>query len=127
MSLGIAVAVILMSLGVAFVATKIRKPIHPEVVVGDVGERPGVVMFTSTDCATCKKAIARLKASSLPFREVTHELEPVRFEVWEVIAVPLTVFIDDDSKVVAALPGVPSRRAIASAARRAGVSSVSVG
>ena len=123
----VALVVVVVALGVAYLAKKVRRPIHPEVVVGDIGDRPGIVMFTSTDCSTCKKAIDRLKAASLPFREVTHELEPARFETWEVVAVPLTVFVDVDSHVVAALTGVPSKRAIADAARRAGVSAVSTG
>lgn len=117
----VALGVVGVALVAAFIATKVRKPIHPDIVVGDVGDRPGVVMFTSTDCSTCKQAIARLKESSIPFREVTHELEPTRFESWEIVAVPLTVFLDSASTVVAMLPGVPSRRALRKAAANAGV------
>lgn len=117
----IAGGVVALALAVAYVATKMRRPIHPAIVVGTVGDRPGVVMFTSTDCATCKEAIGRLKAASIPFREVTHELEPARFEEWEVMAVPLTVFLTESSEPVALLTGVPSKRAISRARVRAGI------
>lgn len=117
----VAVGVIVLSLLIAFVASKVRRPIHPDIVVGEVGDRPGVVLFTSTDCSTCKKTIARLKAASVPFREVTHELEPTRFESWEVVAVPLAVFLDESSEPVALLTGVPTARAIRKAAVHAGL------
>jgi hypothetical protein len=117
----VALGVVALALGVAYVASKIRRPIHPDIVVGDVGDRPGVVMFTSTDCSTCKQAIGRLKTAQVPFREVTHELEPARFEEWEVLAVPLTVFLNESSEAVAVLTGVPTKRAIGRAAARAGI------
>ena len=117
----IAVGVVVVALAIAYAATKMRRPIHPDIVVGDVGERPGVVMFTSTDCSTCKQTIERLKAAAIPFREVTHELEPARFETWEVMAVPLTVFLNESSEAVALLTGVPTKRAIVRAAARAGI------
>ncbi len=121
MRVAVAVAVIAVALVVAFVATKLRRPVHPTIAVGDIGERPGVVLFSSTDCKTCKETIARLKALSVPFREVTYELEPHRFEEWEIVAVPLTVFVDVDSHPVATLTGVPSKRTLANAAAVAGV------
>jgi glutaredoxin len=121
----VAGGVIAVSLLIAVAASKFTRPLHPSVVVGEVGDRPGVVLFTSTDCTTCKKAIERLKAASVPFREVTHELEPARFESWEVVAVPLTVFVDASDRVVATLTGVPSNRAIRKAARSAGVPTAS--
>lgn len=120
-----AVAVILAALAVAFVATKIRKPVHPTIVVGDIGDRPGVLLFSSTDCTTCKETIARLKDLAVPFREVTYELEPHRFEEWEIVAVPLTVFVDAGSEPVAVLTGVPSKRTLAKSAALAGVPSAS--
>lgn len=117
----IAVVVIGVALVAAFVATKLRRPIHPTIVVGDIGDRPGIVLFSSTDCTTCKETIARLKALVVPFREVTYELEPHRFEEWEIVAVPLTVFVDADSLPIAVLTGVPSKRTLAKAAALAGV------
>lgn len=107
---------------VAFIAKSVRKPIHPTVFVGDLGDRPGVVLFTSTDCSSCKKAIARLKDMSVPFREVTHELEPQQFEEWEVVAVPLTVVLDVDGDAVEVISGVPPKRSLRNALKSAGVS-----
>ncbi len=119
--LAIAAVVIAVAVGVSYLAKAVRKPMHPSIVIGDVGDRPGVVLFTSTDCSSCKKAIARLKELSVPFREVTHELEPNQFEAWEVVAVPLTVVIDDDGDAVDVISGVPPKRHLLKAARSAGV------
>lgn len=106
---------------IALVARKLVRPIHPGITVGDVGDRPGVVLFTSTDCTNCKEAIASLKAESVPFREITHELEPQRFESWTVLAVPLTVVLDADGGVVEMMSGVPRRRTLRKAIRVAGI------
>jgi hypothetical protein len=113
--------VIVVAAAFAFVAKAVRRPIHPTVRVGDLGDRPGVVLFTSTDCSNCKRAIARLKDLAIPFREVTHELEPRQLEAWEVVAVPLTVVLDADGEAVAVLSGVPARRAIVKAVRSVGM------
>lgn len=102
-------------------ANRIRRPIHPEIAVGDIGDRPGVVLFTSTDCSNCKRTIARLKDLAIPFREVTHELEPQHFEGWRIVAVPLTVVLNADSEPVATLTGTPSRRELIRATTAAGV------
>lgn len=117
----IALGVIVVAAAFAFVAKAVRRPIHPTVRVGDLGDRPGVVLFTSTDCSNCKRAIARLKDLAIPFREVTHELEPRQLEAWEVVAVPLTVVLDADGEAVAVLSGVPARRAIVKAVRSVGM------
>lgn len=117
----IALGVVLVAVAIAFVAKAIRKPIHPTVQVGDLGDRPGVVLFTSTDCSNCKKAIARLKELSIPYREVTHELEPKQLEAWGVVAVPLTVVLDSDNNAVAVMSGVPSKRPLVDAVRSSGI------
>jgi hypothetical protein len=105
----------------AYVARRASKPIHPEIMVGDVGDRPGVVLFTSTDCSNCKAAIAVLKGASIPFREVTHDLEPQRFETWAVVAVPLTVVLDADGNIVDSMTGVPRAKALVRSVRAAGI------
>lgn len=110
-----------LALFAAMAARKLRQPVHPKLSVGDVGDRPGVVLFTSTDCGNCKAAIAVLKDESIPFREVTHDLEPHRFENWDVLAVPLTVVLDADGGVVKMMSGVPQRRALIRAVRIAGI------
>jgi glutaredoxin len=115
------VLVFAVALIIALVARKLKRPTHPMLSVGDVGDRPGVVLFTSTDCSNCREAIALLKTSGIPFREVTHDLEPQRFETWDVLAVPLTVVIDADSRIVEMMSGVPRRRRLARAVRAAGI------
>ncbi len=118
----VAVGVIASALVLAAVANRYRKPVHPEVQVGEVGARPGVVLFTSTDCSTCKRTIERLKKLDLPYREITYELEPHRFDTWGVVAVPLTVFVDADDHVGRVFTGVPSRRRLRGAASSVGIS-----
>ncbi len=117
----VAVGVIASALVFAAVLNRYRRPVHPTVSVGEVGDRPGVVLFTSTDCSNCKRTIERLKQLGMPYREVTYELESTRFDSWGVVAVPLTVFVDGDGHVGDVLTGVPSRRKLAGAAKAAGV------
>jgi glutaredoxin len=117
----VVVVVVAAALAVAFVLRRAQRPVHPEISVGDVGDRPGVVLFTSTDCSNCKKAIALLESESVPFREVTHDLEPQRFETWDVVAVPLIVVVDAEGGIVETMSGIPRRRTLTSAVRRAGI------
>ena len=105
----------------AYAIGRVRRPPHPEITVGSVGDRPGVVMFTSTTCPTCKEAIARLEEVGAPFREVTSDLEPQRFETWGVVAVPVTVVLDSESSVVATFSGVPPARPLRRALASAGI------
>lgn len=105
----------------AVVANRYRTPMHPEIDVTGLGDRPGIVLFSSVDCSNCKATIANLKEAGLPYREVTHELEGQRFEEQGVIAVPLTVFVTEDGSTSAILPGVPKVRTLKSEARRIGV------
>jgi glutaredoxin len=118
----VAIGVIVSALLLAAVLNRYRRPVHPTVSVGEVGDRPGVVLFTSTDCSNCKRTIERLKKLDVPYREVTYELESQRFADWGVVAVPLTVFVDGDSHVEYAFTGVPSRRKLVRAAKAAGIS-----
>ncbi len=111
--------VMVVAVAVGLVLRKTRRPVHPDLTVGDVGTRPGVVLFTSTDCSNCKDAIAVLEGESIPFREVTHDLEPHRFETWNILAVPLTVVLDAEGDVVGMFAGVPGRRRLVRAVRRA--------
>lgn len=106
---------------VALVLAKFLRPKHPDVIVGDEGDRPGIVLFTSTDCSTCKQAIARIRESGLTFREITYDLEPQRFDAWGVTGVPLTVVLDESGDVIDGISGVPKARRIRRAADRAGI------
>lgn len=111
--------VIALALLIAWVASRLARPHHPPVDVGDLASRPGVVVFTSTDCSSCKEALAVARSQSLPVREVTNELESARLEAAGVLAVPLTVVVDGTGSQVASFAGVPRRRALRRAVRRA--------
>lgn len=115
------IAAVSVALVVAMVLHRAQRPVHPTVSVGDAGDRPGVVLFTSTDCGNCKKAIALLESEEIPFREVTHDLEPQRFETWDVVAVPLTVVVDAQGDIVETMSGVPRRKTLVRAVRLAGI------
>lgn len=105
----------------ALVINRFRKPPHPSLVVRSDGDRPGVVLFTSLDCTSCRETIALLRSEGVAYREITHELEPQRFEAWRVLAVPLTVVLDAESVVIDAIAGVPTPRRLAHAFRSAGL------
>lgn len=111
-------AVVVLAIVVARLAGRWSRPSHPPVVVSGLELDPGVVLFTSTDCATCRDARARVQSLDVPFREVTYELEQNRFESAGVVAVPLTVVVGPRGEVVAQFTGVPPRRALARAVAR---------
>ena len=115
------VAVLIAARFVAMGFSRFIRPSHPDISVGEVGERPGVVMFTSTDCSTCREAIQRLRDVGVPFRQITYELEPERFDTWRVGAVPLTVVIDAESNVVSVTTGVPPAKQLRRDIARAGI------
>ena len=115
------VVVLVLARVVALILARFLRPKHPDVTVGDEGGRPGIVLFTSTDCSTCKQTISRIEQSGISFREITHELEPHRFESWGISGVPLTVVLDSASVVVDLITGVPSLRRIRRAAQSAGI------
>ncbi|GMQ97831.1 MAG: hypothetical protein BMS9Abin17_0334 [Acidimicrobiia bacterium] len=117
------VAAVIVVLGlarlVALVLARFLRPKHPDVIVGDEGDRPGIVLFTSTDCSTCKRAISRIHESGLTFREITYDLEPQRFDAWGVTGVPLTIVLDAAGSIVDGMSGVPSIRRLRRAAQKA--------
>lgn len=112
----VAGAIIAASGAVGLLAARWSRPSHPAVDLDGLGLPPGIVMFTATDCATCKEARARAEVLGLPLREVTHELEGALFARAGVEAVPLTAFVDGNGKVVAQFVGVPRRGALRHAA-----------
>lgn len=115
-------AVVLLAASIAWIVRRFRMPPHPAVTVGEVGDRPGVVLFTSTTCSTCSDVIARLESLDVGFREVTNELEPQRFAAWGVAAVPVTVVVDAHGRAVATFSGIPRTRPLRRAMRDAGIS-----
>ncbi|MGI9665502.1 MAG: glutaredoxin domain-containing protein [Acidimicrobiia bacterium] len=112
---------VVVALLVAWVLRRYARPPHPTVDVGEVGDRPGVVLFTSTTCPTCKEVVSLFREMGLPYREVTSDLEEKRFETWGIVAVPVTVVVDDADTVVATFSGVPRRRSLDRAVRSAGI------
>ncbi|MBT8208196.1 MAG: hypothetical protein HKN07_08285 [Acidimicrobiia bacterium] len=93
---------------------------HPFVDLSGLDLPNGIVIFTSTDCAKCKDAVAVLKGISAPVREVAWELEPGVQQQASVESVPLTVVRDKDGSTVAQFTGVPSSVRLRRAVKRAG-------
>ncbi len=87
-----------------------QRPVHATVTLDGYEFPEGFVVFTSTECVNCKTALARLKATDLPVREVTWELEGKTIEALGVAAVPLVVKVGPDGSAVAQTVGVPSQR-----------------
>ncbi len=102
---------------VAIATRRWQRPTHDRVDVHGLGLPSGIVIFTSTECARCKDALAVVRRTGVPMREVTWELEPQIIERAGVTAVPLTVVIDETGSVLDQVVGVPRmrrlRRAIA--------------
>jgi len=117
----VVIAAILVVIAVSRLIARWQGPAHPPIDLGDFGPRPGVVVFTSTDCANCKEALAAVRSLGVPYREVTWELEPAVFDGIGVEAVPLTTVVDDEGGVEFLSAGVPRKRSLLHAAQRAGV------
>lgn len=105
-------------LGAAYATRRWQRPGHPRLDLAGAGFDPGVVLFTSTDCTTCKDALAVVKPLDIPLREVTWELEAPMLEKLDVSAVPLTVFVGTDGEIVDQIVGVPRRSRLRRAAAR---------
>lgn len=119
--LGVVVAVIVLASALAFVIGRLSRPTHPGISVGDLGDRPGVILFTSTTCSTCKETIALYENLGVPFREVTNELEPQRFDEWGIVAVPVTVVVDAEGTAIRTFSGSPRKRPLLAALSAAGI------
>ena len=98
-----------------------QKPPHPPLDLTGLGDRPGVVVFTSTDCPTCVEAMRTVSEVSAPVREVTWELEPNLFDQYQVEAVPLIAVLDREGRSVMFETGAPNRNRIRKAIRAAGI------
>ena len=109
-----------LAVGVARLAARWQRPVHRSPDLGGLGMPAGIVVFTSTDCASCRDALAAAEDTGAPIRQVAHELEPDLFEKAGVEAVPLTVVLDDDGSVTATFAGVPRARRLRRAVRDAG-------
>ena len=98
-----------------------QRPSHPPINAAAIPSGPGVVVFTSTDCANCRAALGVVETLGVGIREVTWELEPGVFEAAGVEAVPLTVVVGDEARVELLATGVPRKSALRRAAARAGL------
>lgn len=108
---------------VARLVARWQKPPHPPLALDGLGDRPGVVVFTSTDCPTCVEAMRTVGGVTAPIREVTWELEPHLFDQYHVEAVPLVAVLDRDGRSTMFETGAPNRGRYARAIRAAGISS----
>ncbi len=117
--LGVVVALAIVAVAVARAAGRWQRPSHPPVDVSDLAPTPGIVVFTSTDCSSCKAALAAVEATGAQVREVTWELEGATLEDRGVEAVPLTVVVDTAGRAVGQVAGVPPRRWLRAAWKRA--------
>jgi hypothetical protein len=102
-------------------AARWQKPPHPPIDLQGLGDRPGVVVFTSTDCSTCAEAMRTVGTAGASIREVTWELEPQLFDHYHVEAVPLVAVLDQDGRSVMFETGAPSRNRFIKAIRAAGI------
>mgnify|MGYP001812180447 CR=1 FL=1 len=100
-----------------------QKPPHPPMQLDGLGDRPGVVVFTSTDCPTCTEAMRTVGSVTAPIREVTWELEPHLFDQYHVEAVPLIAVLDREGRTTMFQTGAPSRGRYTRAIRAAGIDS----
>lgn len=116
--LGIVLVLVLLVVAAARLAGRWGHPTHPPIRLGDVGPRPGLVVFTSTDCTNCAEAISIAGSLGVEVREITWELEPGRFQTAGVEAVPLTAVVDSTGRVELLVTGVPTKRALARAVNR---------
>ncbi len=96
--------------GLAVATRRWQRPTHGRVDLSRLTLPAGLVVFTSTDCSRCKDALTVARASGLPLREITWELEPDKLETAAVTSVPLTLAISPDGSLLAQVSGVPSRR-----------------
>jgi hypothetical protein len=119
--LALIVALIVIVVAAARLIARWQRPPHPSIDLGDFGPRPGLVVFTSTDCSNCKEALAVAGDLGVEVREVAWELEPAVQEAVGVEAVPLTAVVDADGNIEALMTGVPKRGPLERAVRRAGL------
>jgi len=119
----VVVVLVLVLVVVAFarLAARWQKPPHPPVDLDGIGERPGVIVFTSTDCTTCSEAMRVVDEAGTSVREVTWELEPHLFDRYHVEAVPLVAVLDDEGRSLFFETGVPNRNRFRAAIRAAGI------
>jgi hypothetical protein len=119
--LALVLVLVVVVIVVARLVARWQKPPHPTLDLSGLGERPGVVVFTSTDCATCAEAMRTVGEVGAPIREVTWELEPHLFDRYHVEAVPLIAVLDEEGRSTMFTTGNPGPGRFARAVRAAGM------
>lgn len=119
-AVGLTLGVVVLAAVVGVLVTKVRRPVHPRVDLSTLEVGPGIVVFTMVGCRNCADALRVAAATGAPVREVTWELEPGAFEAAGVEMAPLVVVVGEGGAVVDVVAGVPPRRRLARALRRAG-------
>jgi glutaredoxin len=114
------VVVVAVAAGLGMLAKR-KLATHQPVDIGGVGFEPGLVVFTSTACHRCKEVLAAAKATGVPLREVTYELEADLQERVGVTGVPLTLVIDGSGRLDRRFAGPVGRHRLQRALRRAGL------
>jgi hypothetical protein len=117
----VVLALALLVVGAVRLIARWQKPPHPPIDLDGLGHRPGVIVFTSTDCKTCSKAMLVVGEADSAVREVTWELEPHLFDRYNVEAVPLIAVLDAAGRSVYFGTGVPNGARFRSAIRKAGI------
>ena len=120
-SIAVGLALVLAVIGGVRLIARWQKPPHPAIDLDGLGDRPGVVVFTSTDCTTCSEAMHVVGEAGPVVREVTWELEPRLFDRYHVEAVPLVAVLDGAGRSVFFATGIPDRARFRSAIRKAGI------
>ena len=118
--LAVVAVVVLVAVGIAYLARRARRPIHAPVRLDGLDLAPGVVAFTSNACDTCAVAMVVVGSLDVPVRRVSHQEEAGVFASAGVESVPLLVVTDRAGTATAQFVGVPPRRALARAVRAAG-------
>jgi hypothetical protein len=117
----VVLALVLLVVVVVRLVARWQRPPHPPIDLDGLGDRPGVVVFTSTDCATCAEAMRVVGNAGRAVREVTWELEPRLFEEYRIEAVPLVAVLDGHGRSILFQTGVPDRNRFRRALRSAGI------
>lgn len=115
------VVAVLVVAGVVALLSRRSRSYHPPVTVAGLDFAPGIVVFTSVDCARCREVLEVVKAFDVPLREVTYELEGDLQRRAGVVGVPLTLVIAQSGLLAAQIPGRVKRRDVARAIDRAGL------
>jgi hypothetical protein len=105
-------ALVIVVFGLTLLANRFGEPRHAAVSLGDVSVPPGVVLFSSTECSTCKVVAANLRKLAVPLREITYELESATLSELGVDAVPLTLLVGENQQILWQRAGRLSARSL---------------